>query len=76
MENYATRDQIFTIITPLILALHDKKVIDLAELPHYYEDVLTRRKIDQKEPDSELVFLQDLIDAFQKLAIHVKGSST
>ena len=72
MDGYITQSQFFSAFTPLVLALHEKKLIDIAEIPHLYEDVLSRRKIDLQEPDADLIFLQELIAGFQRLANAVK----
>jgi hypothetical protein len=71
---YITQSQLFDVFTPLLLALHEKKLLDIAEVPHLYEDVLTRRQIDAKPNEADLVFLQGLIVGLQRLATAVKGS--
>lgn len=68
-----TKDEFFSAFMPLLLALHEKQVIDLAELPHYYEDALVRRKLDLGEGPDSLVFLQDMIQGLTALANTVKG---
>lgn len=62
-----TRQEFFDAFTPLLLALHHSKALDIAELPHYYEDVLVRR---QHRGDSaeELAFLVALIPKLDRLA--------
>jgi len=66
-----TSKELFTLFTPLVLALHEKKVLDLAELPHYYEDVLVRRKLDLKEDAAGLAFLEQTIQGLHRLAASV-----
>lgn len=66
-----TRQNLFDLFTPLVLALHEKKVIDVAELPHYYEDVLMRRSSLQ-ESTQDLAFLTEVIQGLSRLAIQVK----
>ena len=63
-----THQDFFDVFTPLLLALHEKKVLDLAELPHYYEDVVARRRLEKKEDEAALVFQASLIPRLQKLA--------
>ena len=72
-NTYITRNQLFDVVLPLILALHEKKIIDIAEVPHLYEDVLVRRKLNLGASDDDLAFLQWLIDASQLLANAIKG---
>lgn len=66
-----TRQDFFDAFTPLLLALHEKKVLDLTELPHYYEDVLVRRKLDRKEGPDDLAFLEQTIQGLHRLAASV-----
>jgi hypothetical protein len=67
-----TQQQFFDAFMPLLLALHEKRVIDFAELPQYYEDVLVRRTLDIKEAPENLAFLQSLIKGLAELAPDVK----
>lgn len=67
-----TRQDFFDVFTPLLLALHEKKVIDIAELPHHYEDVLARRKLDRKEEPEALAFLEHVTSRLHNLARQVK----
>ncbi|WP_027730636.1 hypothetical protein ABL850_15730 [Variovorax paradoxus] len=64
--------QLFEVFTPLLLALHEKKVLDIAELPHFYEDALSRRKLDRKETHAETAFLEEVTIGMQRLANVVK----
>ena len=41
---HITPAQLMETITPLLLALHEKRVLDIAEIPHFYEDALERRR--------------------------------
>lgn len=67
-----TRQEFFDAFTPLLLALHQSKALDIAELPHYYEDVLVRR---QHRGDSAeaLAFLKELIQGLHRLALVEKA---
>ena len=67
-----TRDDLFTVLMPLVLALHEKKVLDIAELPHYYEDALIRRKLDLNQASGDLEFLEETIRGLHRLAAVVK----
>lgn len=66
-----TTEQLFATITPLVVALHEKGVLDIAEIPHYYEDSVVRRK-EIGATDDEVAFQQALVAAFQNLAKMVK----
>ena len=67
-----TQQQFFDAFIPLLMALHEKRVIDFAELPLYYEDVMVRRQLDIKELPENLAFLQSLIQGLSALAPDVK----
>ena len=62
-----TRQELFTLFMPLVQALHEKKVLDLMELPHYYEDALMRRLGLGEAPD-DLVFLREVIQGLHRLS--------
>lgn len=68
-----TSEQLFATITPLVVALHEKGVLDIAEVPHYYEDALVRRK-DLGATPEELEFQKALIVGFERLATMVKAA--
>ena len=63
-----TIQNFFDAFTPLLLALHEKKVLDIAEVPHLYEDVLVRRKLDRGEDQEDLKFLQEMVQGLHRLA--------
>ena len=67
-----TTAELFATITPLVVALHEKGVLDIAEVPHYYEDAVVRRK-DIGATDDEVAFQQELVAAFQRLAQTMKA---
>lgn len=67
-----TSEQLFATITPLVVALHEKGILDIAEVPHYYEDAVVRRKDIGATPE-ELEFQQALVVGFQRLAKVVKA---
>ena len=69
-----TQQQFFDAFIPLMMALHEKRVIDFAELPLYYEDVMFRRKLDIKEAPENLAFLESLIQGLSALAPDVKSN--
>ena len=66
--------QLMQVFTPLLLALHEKKVLDIAEVPHFYEDALERRKQNLGEPEEDLAFQRQLVDGLCRLAASVKES--
>lgn len=66
-----TSEQLFATITPLVVALHEKGVLDIAEVPRYYEDAVVRRK-EIGATDDEVAFQQALVVAFRRLAKTVK----
>lgn len=66
-------EQLFATITPLVVALHEKGILDIAEVPHYYEDALVRRK-DLGATAEELEFQQALVIGFQRLAKVMKAA--
>ena len=68
-----TTAELFATITPLVVALHEKGVLDIAEIPHYYEDAVVRRK-DMGATDDEVAFQQELVAGFQRLAKMVKAA--
>jgi hypothetical protein len=66
---------LFDALIPLLLALHEKKVLDIAEVPHFYEDHLARRKLDQKASEADLDFLAGTIQGLHGLARDVKSGA-
>ena len=66
---------LFDALIPLFLALHEKNVLDIAELPHFYEDHLARRKLDQKATEADLDFLAGTIQGLHGLAYDVKSGA-
>lgn len=67
-----TRQDLFDMLMPLFLALHEKGVIDIAELPHFYEDVLERRRAEPTHTEADLAFLQDVVVGLRRIAQEVK----
>ena len=66
-----TTEQLMATITPLVVALHEKGLLDIAEIPHYYEDAVVRRK-GIGATDDEVSFQQQLVVGFQRLAKAMK----
>ena len=62
-----TASQLFATITPLVVALHEKGLLDIAEVPHYYEDAVIRRK-ELGVAEEDLAFQKELVAGFQRLA--------
>lgn len=69
-----TFEQLMQVFTPLLLALHEKKVLDIAEVPHFYEDALERRKSNLGESEADLEFPRQLVAGLTRLAAAVKES--
>lgn len=67
-----TREKFLDAFMPLLLALHESKALDIAELPHYYEDVVQRRR-NNGESEAALVFQASMIPMLQKLADRQKA---
>ncbi len=67
-----TIEQLFATVTPLVVALHEKGVLDIAEVPHYYQDAVVRRK-DLGATNADVAFQQELVAGFQRLAEVVKA---
>lgn len=68
-----TERELFTALIPLLLVLHEKKVLDLSEATLAYEDALARRRLDQGEDAASTAFLQQLVRGLHCLAREVKG---
>ena len=67
-----TAEQLFATITPLVVALHEKGVLDIAEIPHYYEDAVVRRK-GMGATDADVAYQQELVAGFHRLAQVMKA---
>lgn len=67
-----TYSQLFTMIAPIVIALHERNLLDIAEIPSFYEDALMRRKFNLNASDAELEFLRQAIAGFQRLALAIK----
>lgn len=68
-----TLEQLMQVFTPLLLALHEKRVLDIAEIPHFYEDALERRRT-LGATEVDLDFQRQLVDGMSRLALAVKDS--
>jgi SPX domain protein involved in polyphosphate accumulation len=71
-----TRQDFTDAFTPLILALHEKKVLDISETAHQYEDVLMRRKLDRGDSAQDLEFLEWMTTRLHRLAVVTKNQPT
>lgn len=67
-----TTSQLFDAISPLLVALHEAKALDIAEVPHYYEDAIQRR-LDLGETQADVAFQQQIAAGIQRLALAIKG---
>jgi hypothetical protein len=68
-----TLEQLMQVFTPLLLALHERKVLDIAEVPHFYEDALERRRT-LGETEADLDFQRQLVLGMVRLAAAVKNA--
>lgn len=68
-----TDKELFAVFSPLIVALHEKGVMDISETAHLYEDVLARRLLEQKEDEESVAFLKDVVQGLHRLAAAVKN---
>lgn len=68
-----TLEQSMQVFTPLLQALHEKKVLDIAEVPHFYEDALERRRA-LGATEADLDFQRQLVLGMVRLAAVVKDS--
>ena len=69
-----TTKELFEVLTPLVLALHDHKILDIAETAHQYEDTLMRRKTEMGDSQESLAFLAEVTQGLHRLAAAVKAS--
>lgn len=67
-----TADQLAAAITPLLLGLHEKGILDIAEVPYFYEDAVMRRKYNLQESDEALAFQREWAKGLHRLAELVK----
>jgi len=68
-----TLEQLMEVFTPLILALHERKALDIAEIPHFYEDALERRRT-LGATEADLDFQRQLVLGMVRLAAAVKNA--
>lgn len=68
-------ERLLATITPLVVALHEKGVLDIAELPHFYEDAVVRR-LELGATQEQVLFQQELVAGFQRLAKVLKQQKT
>ena len=68
MENAITREQLFDTITPLFLALHRGKLLDISETALVYEDVLAKRRLNNQESVESTEFLAQVVQGLHRLA--------
>lgn len=71
-----TEQELLSVFSPLILALHEKGVLDISETAHLYEDVLARRLLGQKEDAESVAFLKEVVLGLHRLASAVKSQQT
>lgn len=67
-------NQLMQVFTPLLVALHEKGVLDIAEVPHFYEDAVIRRKYNLGEKDEDTEFQRELVTGLHRLAAALKAA--
>lgn len=65
-------NQLMQVLTPILVALHEHKILDIALLPHIYEDALARRRA-AGVPPRELGLQKWLVVGMSQLAVAVKA---
>ena len=68
MTDPCTAGDVFTILSPLFLALHRTGVLPLSELSMQYEDVLAKRLLENREEAEAVDLLQQLVAGLHRLA--------
>ena len=71
-----THNELFAVLTPLLLALHEKGVLDISETALLYEDVLARRSLENQEADDSVQLLQVMAQGLYRLAGVVKNQQS
>lgn len=67
-----TDTQLFDTISPLWMALHERGLIDIDDVPGLYEGVLARRRLVLGHTRDDLAFVQDVVDGYRRLAAAMK----
>lgn len=68
-----TDKELFAVFSPLILALHEKGILDISETAHLYEDTLARRILVNGEDGESVAFLKEVVQGLHRLSAAVKG---
>lgn len=68
-----TEQELLSVFSPLILALHEKRVLDISETAHLYEDVPARRTLENGEDAASVAFLKEVVRGLHNLAFAVKS---
>lgn len=74
MDENEVRKLLFSTISPLWIALHEKGLIPLHELALFYEDAVARRRFDRGESAAETALAQEIAAAIHRLAAAVQAS--
>lgn len=73
MNENQVQSLLFSALTPLWIALHEKGVIPLHELALFYEDAVARRRFDAGETPAETALAQEIASAIHTLANAVQA---
>lgn len=68
---HVTVENLFEAITPLMLALHEKGAVDIAELPQFYLDAVMRR-LQNGATEDQVTFQRQMVLGVERLAKMVK----
>ena len=68
---YVTPAQLVGALRPIVMALHEKGLLDIAEIPHFYEDDAERMRL-QGRPESELEIQKGCAIGFARMAAQMK----
>lgn len=71
-----TEKELFSVFSPLIVALHEKGVMDISETAHLYEDALARRILENGEDAESVEFLRQTVQGLHRLACAIKTQRT
>lgn len=73
MNENDVRALVFSTISPLWIALHEKGVIPLREMALYYEDAVARRRFELGESATATALAQEIAAGLHRLATAVQA---
>lgn len=65
---YITKSDLFSFVSPLMVALHEKGILDISETALAYEDALARRRLEMGQSAPETAFLEETVRGLHYLA--------